>query len=357
MRNTVTAPPQGRGALSNDSGRFERERRESVDDGWDGEDAPPRLVTQVLTDATRTIIARNDSPDLSFDRSINPYRGCEHGCSYCYARPSHAYLGYSPGLDFESILLEKPDAARLLDAELRAPGYRPATLALGSNTDPYQPLERDRQITRAILEVLARFRHPVGLVTKSRLVTRDQDILGPMARDGLASVALSITTLDRSLARAMEPRASSPQRRLDAVKQLSEAGIPTVVMVAPIIPGLNDHEIEPILEAAHAAGARWAGYVLLRLPLEIKTLFREWLETAVPDRAARVISLMRQMRGGKDYDPGWRTRQTGTGPLAQLLARRFRLAAKRLGLAKRPRKLVSDLFTVPPRAGDQLSLF
>ncbi len=350
-------PVRGRGARSNASGRFEAEQRERVDDGWDlEEDDTGAVQTRVITDATRSIIARNTSPDLSFDRSINPYRGCEHGCTYCFARPSHAYLGLSPGLDFESVLLAKPNAAALLDAELRKAAYTPAVMALGTNTDPYQPLERRMGITRSVLDVLARFNHPVGIVTKSNLIVRDLDILAPMAAKRLAKAAISITTLDPKLARAMEPRAPTPAKRLEAISRLADAGVPVAVMAAPIIPGLNDHEIEPILEAALDAGAGAAGYVLLRMPLEIKDLFREWLYDAVPGRADRVISLMRQMRGGRDYDPAWRARMTGGGPLADLLARRFALATKRLGLAKPGGGLDCSQFTVPPETGDQLAL-
>ncbi len=348
---------RGRGARSNVTGRFERESREAICDGWHRSDDLPPLRTRVHRDAARTIISRNDSPDISFDRSINPYRGCEHGCIYCYARPSHAYLGHSPGLDFETELYAKPDAAQLLERELSAPGYAPKTIALGSNTDPYQPIERERQITRSILEVLARTRHPVGIVTKSALVTRDIDILAPMARMGLVKVALSVTTLDRKLARQMEPRAATPARRLDAVRQLSEAGIPASVMVAPVVPGLNDHEIEAILEEARAAGASEAGYVLLRLPLEIKELFREWLATDRPDAAKRVISLLQSMHGGHDYRAAFGLRQTGSGPYADQIAQRFRLALKRTGLNARRLALRTDLFRKPVLAGGQFDMF
>jgi len=369
-----TADPRllrGRGAVSNASGRYERYARVLVDDGWstgqnagraageewdEGDNAPAPLKTEITIDSTRTIITRNQSPDISFDRSINPYRGCEHGCIYCFARPTHAYLGMSPGADFESKLFVKPNAAELLAKELSAPGYVPKTIAIGTNTDPYQPIERKLKIMRSILEVLREFRHPVGIVTKSALVLRDIDILGPMAEMGLARVALSVTTLDRKLARAMEPRASTPPRRLEAVRILSEAGIPTAVMFAPIIPALNDGEMESVLAAAKQAGARSAGYVLLRLPLEIKDLFREWLEANRPDAAKHVMSLIRQMRNGKDYDAQWHTRQRGSGPYAQMLARRFRMAIDRLDL-KDGTSLRNDLFKPPPRPGDQLALF
>ena len=353
---------KGRGALSNAAGRYEKQTRVLVDDGWDdgwrAEDgAPPPLRTQVTIDATRSIIARNKSPDISFDRSINPYRGCEHGCIYCFARPTHAYLGMSPGADFESRLFAKPNAAELLAKELSAPGYVPNVIAIGTNTDPYQPIEKKMRIMRSVLEVLRDFRHPVGIVTKSPLVLRDADILSDMAAQGLAKVALSITTLDRKLARAMEPRAGTPQRRLQAIKGLSEAGIPTGVMFAPVIPALNDKEMENVLAAATEAGAKSAGYVLLRLPLEIKDLFREWLEANRPDAAKHVMSLIRSMRGGKDYDPQWSVRMRGTGPYAEMIAKRFHMAAKRLGLNQVHSPLTTAKFRRPARSGDQLSLF
>jgi DNA repair photolyase len=352
---------RGRGAVSNAAGRYERHTRVLLDDGWDDgwrgdDDAPPPLRTEVIQDSTRSIIARNKSPDISFSQSINPYRGCEHGCIYCFARPSHAYLGMSPGVDFESRLFAKPNAAELLARELSAPGYVPQVIAMGTNTDPYQPLEKKMRITRSILEVLRDFRHPVAIVTKSPLILRDADILGDMARMGLAKAALSITTLDRKLARLMEPRAGTPQRRLQAIQGLSDAGIPAGVMFAPAIPALNDHEMENVLSAAADHGARSAGYVLLRLPLEIKDLFREWLETNTPDRARHVMALVRSMRGGKDYDSNWNTRMTGTGPYAQMMARRFHMAVKRLGLNLPHPPLATHRFKRPPRLGDQLSL-
>lgn len=352
---------RGRGALSNTVGRYERQTRVLVDDGWDDgwrddDLSPPPLRTEVIRDATRTIIARNQSPDISFDRSINPYRGCEHGCIYCFARPTHAYLGMSPGIDFESRLFAKPNAAELLAKELSAPGYVPRTIAMGTNTDPYQPIEKKMRITRSILEVLREFRHPVGIVTKSPLILRDVDILSEMAEMGLAKAALSITTLDRKLARMMEPRAGTPSRRLQAIKGLSDAGIPTAVMFAPAIPALNDGELEAVLRAATEMGARSAGYVLLRLPLEIKDLFREWLEGNVPDRAKHVMSLVRQMRGGKDYDSQWSTRMRGTGPYAEMLARRFHMAVKRFGLNQPRAPLDTTRFKRPPRPGEQLAL-
>jgi DNA repair photolyase len=303
------------------------------------------------------ILSRNDSPDIGFDRSINPYRGCEHGCIYCYARPTHAYLGLSPGLDFETRLYFKPDAALLLEKELSKPGYRPERVQLGANTDRYQPVEKRLQITREIVKVLARFNHPLGITTKSVLVTRDIDILAPMAALNLAVVAISVTTLDRKLARTMEPRASTPERRIDAIRQLSDAGVPVIVGASPMIPGLNDHEMEAILERAAEAGATGAYYTALRLPLEIKDLFREWLAAEVPDRAARVMSLVRQMRGGKDYDAQWGKRMRGEGPIAELLSQRFRMAKRRLGLDGRLGPLSVDRFRVPPKAGDQGELF
>lgn len=347
---------RGRGARTNTTGRFEPQTRVECDDGWDALETLPAFKTTVHTDTARSIITTNDSPDISFDQSINPYRGCEHGCVYCYARPSHCYLGHSAGLDFETELYAKPDAARLLERELANPRYQPKTIALGTNTDPYQPIERQHAITRSILEVLASADHPVGIVTKSALVTRDTDILAPMAAKGLAKVALSVTTLDRKLARAMEPRASTPPKRLDAIRQLSAAGIPASVMVAPIIPGLTDHEIEAILEAASDAGASEAGYVMLRMPLEIKDLFRQWLETEYPDRARRVIALMQSMHGGRDYNSDFGVRQRGTGPYAQQIAARFRLALKRLGLNTTRLPLRTDLFRRPTPPGGQFAL-
>ncbi len=352
---------RGRGARSNQTGRFETDTRHPSDDGWDSLGLLEAFKTEVFEDTARSIIARNDSPDISFDRSINPYRGCEHGCIYCYARPSHCYLGHSAGLDFETKLYAKPNAAQLLEYELAHPSYRPETIALGSNTDPYQPIERDRGITRAILGVLSRTNHPVGIVTKSALVTRDVDILAPMAAKGLTKVAISITTLDRRIARAMEPRAPTPAKRLETVRKLSGAGIPVTVMVAPVIPGLTDHEIEPILKAAHAAGACDAGYVALRLPLELKDLFREWLAQEFPDCAGRVMSLLRSMHGGKDYVAAFGHRQRGSGAYADQIAMRFKLARKRLGLGQERVALRTDLFirpTVGPNVmGEQLPLF
>jgi DNA repair photolyase len=352
-------PRKGRGAASNDSGRFEAEKRTPFDDGWGSADEePPPLATTLTVDSTRTIIARNDSPDIGFDRSINPYRGCEHGCIYCYARPSHAYLGLSPGLDFETRLFYKPQAATLLAAELRKKGYNCQPLALGSNTDPYQPVERRLTITRSILEVLRDFRHPVTIVSKSALIQRDIDILTDMARDRLASVTISVTTLDRRLACLMEPRAPTPERRLETIAALVGAGIPTGVLSAPMIPALNDREMEQILERAKAAGAISAGYTMLRLPLELKALFREWLEEHFPDKAAHVLSLVAQSHGGKLYDSAWSRRMTGAGPYADMLRRRFDRACRKQGFGQRTtRPLDTNLFRPPVQQGDQLALF
>ncbi len=350
---------RGRAAVTNIGGRYEIERRESVDDGWDIEEELRPLRTEVTFERPKTIIARNDSPDLNFDRSINPYRGCEHGCIYCFARPTHAYMGLSPGLDFKTKLFAKPNAAELLEKEISAKGYQPMTIALGSNTDPYQPIEKTHRITRSVLEVLERANHPVGIVTKSALVTRDIDILSRMAAKGLAKVAMSVTTLDRDLARVMEPRASTPSKRIEAIRTLAEAGITVSVLVAPIIPALNDHEIERILEACRAAGATEAGYVMLRLPLELKDVFREWLAANAPDKARHVLSLLRSARGGKDYDATFGKRMTGDGPYAWMIGRRFEIATERLGYTKRRLKMRTDLFQSPATAAReaQLSLF
>ena len=352
-------PVKGRGAVSNRVSRFFREERARTGDGWDlAEDDLPPLRTTVTVDTTRTIIARNDSPDVYFEQSINPYRGCEHGCIYCFARPTHAFLGLSPGLDFETRLLIKPDAARLLAQELRKPGYQPKVIAMGTNTDPYQPIEREYRITRGILEVLRDFNHPVGIVTKSALVQRDIDILAPMAEKRLAHVFVSVTTLDRDLARKLEPRAATPPRRLETIRALAAAGIPTGVMAAPMIPALNDHELERILEAATEAGATAGSYIVLRLPLEIKDLFAEWLETHAPGRAKHVLDLIRDMRGGALYQSQFGRRMKGQGPYAEMLKRRFAIARKRLGLDRNGERWDFDLtlFKPPPQAGDQLSL-
>ncbi|MGE7197914.1 PA0069 family radical SAM protein [Brevundimonas naejangsanensis] len=348
----------GRGARSNASGRYEADRREAYDDGWtDQDETVPPLRTTLSPERARTIIAKNTSPDVGFDRSINPYKGCEHGCIYCYARPSHAWMGLSPGLDFESRIFFKPDAARLLEQELSKPRYVCRRIHIGGNTDPYQPVERETGSTRSILEVMQRFNHPFSIITKSVLIARDADILGDMGRRGLASAFVSITTLDRKLARAMEPRASTPAKRLEAISRLADAGCPVGVGFAPVIPGLNDHELEAVLEAAQKAGATSAMYVTLRLPLEIKDLFREWLADARSDRAARVMSLIRQTRGGKDYDPDWSQRMKGTGPVAELIATRFKAAIKRYGLDAPRQSLDVTQFRVPADARPQLDLF
>jgi DNA repair photolyase len=348
---------RGRGSQSNASGRYEPLARIAFDDGWRSLDELPPFKTQVTVDSTRKIITRNDSPDIGFDRSINPYRGCEHGCIYCFARPTHAYLGLSPGLDFESKLFVKPEAADLLEKELSAPGYEPKVIAIGTNTDPYQPIERRYKVMRRILEVLDRAGHPVGIVTKSALVLRDLDVLARMAERKLAKVALSVTTLDPELARKMEPRAATPMRRLEALRRLSQAGVPTTVMVAPVIPALTDMEMERILDAAHAAGVREAGYVLLRLPLELRDLFREWLKENYPDREKHVFKLIRDMRGGKDYDSQWFTRQKGTGPYAWMIGRRFEVACEKLGMNVKRTQLTTEHFRKPKPETEQLSLF
>ena len=348
---------RGRGAQSNATGRFEPLTRVAFADDWQSlEDLPP-FATSVTIDSTRKIITRNDSPDIGFDRSINPYRGCEHGCVYCFARPTHAFLGLSAGLDFETKLFAKPDAPRLLERELSESGYVPRTIAIGTNTDPYQPIERRYKIMRGILEVLDRLGHPVGIVTKSALILRDLDLLTRLAERNLVKVALSVTTLDAKLARIMEPRASTPSRRLEALRQLRAAGVPTAVMVAPIIPAINDAEIERILDAASIAGVGDAGYVLLRLPLELRDLFREWLMENFPDRYRHVFTLIRDMRGGKDYDATWGRRMKGSGPYAWMIGRRFEVACERLGLNVDKVKLTTEHFRTSRAATQQLSLF
>jgi len=352
---------RGRGAVSNATGRYEPHLREAFDDGWERDEAAPALKTEVAFERPRSIVTRNNSPDIPFDRSVNPYRGCEHGCFYCFARPSHAYLGLSAGLDFESKLTLKEGAAALLEKELSSVKYKPGTIALGVNTDAYQPIERQYRATRSVLEVLARARHPVSIVTKSNLVLRDLDLLGDLARDDLVKVFISVTTVDRNLARRMEPRAPTPERRLEAISRLAEAGVPVGVMVAPVIPAVNDEEIETILTRAHAAGATEAGYVTLRLPRELREMFREWLVTHFPDRLERTLSLVRSMHGGKDYDSQWGQRMAGSGPYAWMIGRRFEMAAQRLGFREEPFALRADLFR-RPAAGEaegpkQLSLF
>jgi DNA repair photolyase len=348
---------RGRGAISNASGRFEPVARVAFDDGWQSLEELPPFKTQVTLDATRKIITKNDSPDISFDRSINPYRGCEHGCIYCFARPTHAFLGLSPGLDFESKLFAKPDAPKLLERELSAPNYEPRTIAIGTNTDPYQPIERQYEIMRGILEVLDRAGHPVGIVTKSALILRDLDVLSRMAKRNLVKVALSVTTLDSHLARVMEPRAATPSRRLETLRRLAAAGVPTSVMVAPVVPAINDDEIERILDAAKLAGVEGAGYVLLRLPLEVRDLFREWLQTNFPDRERHVFKLIRDTRGGKDYDSTWGKRMEGSGPYAWMIGRRFENACEKLGLNKEKASLTTEHFQPPRKGAEQLSLF
>ena len=347
---------RGRGARSNRASRYDSQQPEVVDDGWETLGTLDVFKTQVSREQAKSIIATNTSPDISFSQSINPYRGCEHGCIYCYARPTHAYLGHSPGLDFETRLYAKVNAAELLEKELAHPRYEPKVIALGTVTDPYQPIERDHRITREVLEVLDRASHPVGIVTKSAGVVRDIDILARMAERDLVKVANSVTSLDRRIARSMEPRAATPPKRIDAIRQLTAAGVPVAVMVAPIIPALTDSEIEKILETARDAGAQSAGYVLLRLPLELKELFREWLQTDFPDRAARVINILRSMHGGRDYVAEFGVRQRGTGPYAEQIATRFRLALKRLHLNERNLELRTDLFRRPVRPGGQMSL-
>ena len=347
---------RGRGAGLNPSGRFEPQSREGFDDGWQTLEELPPFKTEVQIERPRTAITRNESPDIPFDRSINPYRGCEHGCIYCFARPTHAYMGLSAGLDFEARLFAKPDAPKLLERELAKPGYKPRVIAIGTNTDPYQPIEKEWRIMRQILEVLQKANHPVLIVTKGSLITRDIDILSDMAAKGLAKVGISVTTLDRKLARSMEPRAATPSRRLETIKALTEAGIPTAVMMSPVIPALNDHEIERVLEAGHAAGAREASYVLLRLPLEVSPLFRDWLLQNYPDRYRHVMNLVRSMRGGKDYDADFTKRMKGAGPYAWQIGRRFEMATKRLGLARRGMSLRDDMFVRPDGGGVQLSL-
>jgi DNA repair photolyase len=352
------SPARGRGARSNATGRFESLASEAFDDGWDETDTvPPPLATTLTAERARTIISRNESLDVSFDRSINPYRGCEHGCIYCYARPAHAYMGLSPGLDFESKLFFKPEAARLLTRELARPSYAPGVIHIGGNTDPYQPVEKRLRITRSILEVMERYGHPFSIISKSALIARDRDILGPMGAARLAKVVISVTTLDRKLARVMEPRAATPERRLWAMEALSAAGARVSVMFAPVIPGLNDHELEAVLERAAGAGAVGAGYVVLRLPREIKDLFREWLEESVPDRARRVMSLIRQMRAGRDYDPSWGARMKGEGPIAELLGKRFAVAKRRFGLDRPSTPFDLTRFRRPGGASDQPDLF
>lgn len=355
-------PPRarkGRGAASNPDGRFEPATHHRVDDGWsvDQDESERKPRTTLTPDQSRTVISHNASPDVGFSLSINPYRGCEHGCVYCFARPSHAYLGLSPGLDFETRLFYKPNAAEQLEDELRRPSHRCSPIALGINTDAYQPAERELKISRGVLEVLARCKHPVTIVTKSALVERDLDILKEMARHNLAQVFFSITTLDSNLSRRLEPRTTAPRRRLEAMRHLSAAGVPVGVMTAPVIPVLTDKELEAILAASREAGAESAGYVMLRLPHEVKDLFREWLDAHEPLKARHVMSVIQNLRGGKDYDSTFGARMRGSGPFADLIARRFALACRRLGLNGERRELNTSLFSAPAADGDQMALF
>ncbi len=348
---------KARGALGNQMGRFEGQTREAVDDGWPGEGEARLLRTEVRLERPRSALSFNRSPDLPFDRSVNPYRGCEHGCIYCFARPSHAFLNLSPGLDFETRLIARPGIGAVLERELRSKSYRPASIAIGTNTDPYQPCEAEHRVMREVLEVLAAFRHPVAITTKGALILRDIDLLAEMAAEGLVHVGISVTTLDRALARRMEPRAMAPEKRLEVIGRLAGAGIPVRAMVAPVIPGLTDEEIEPILQAVAGAGASGAAYIALRLPREVSPMFQAWLEEHVPGRAAKVMGRVRDMHGGRDYDPEWGRRMRGQGVWADLMSRRFKLAVSRYGLDARVPALRSDLFAVPFARGAQLGLF
>lgn len=345
---------RGRGATGNVSGRFDLVRTE-VSDGWDIPEERPGFRTEVRAEQVRRLITYNRSPDLPFDRSINPYRGCEHGCVYCFARPSHAWLGLSPGLDFETRLVARPNAAEVLAQELRKPRYAVATIAIGTNTDPYQPIERTWEITRACLKVLAEFNHPVAIVTKGALVERDLDILAPMAARGLVRVGISLTTLDAGLSRRMEPRAPGPARRLQTIRRLTGAGVPVRLMTSPIVPGLTDHEIEALLEAGRDAGADAASWIMLRLPREVSAIWQDWLKQHEPGRAARIMARLREMHGGKDYDARWGHRMRGEGAYAEMVAVRFRAAARRFGLDRKTAPLRCDLFAPPAKPGDQLS--
>jgi DNA repair photolyase len=348
---------RGRGSESNRAGRFEVTTVVAYDDGWDIAEDDRLVRTEVRLERPRSALTFNRSPDLPFDRSINPYRGCEHGCIYCYARPSHAFLNLSPGLDFETRLIARPGIAAVLDAELRRPAYRVQPIAIGTNTDPYQPVEREHQVTRSILGVLQAFRHPVWITTRGTTIERDIDLIAPMATEGLAAVSISVTTLDEGLARKMEPRAPSPQRRLQMIRRLAEAGIPVRIQVSPLIPVLTDHELEAVMEAGRDAGAAYANSIPLRLPLEVADLFRDWIEATFPDRAARIMGRVRELHGGRDYDPEFGTRMTGQGLWADLIRKRADLARKRLGLGAGLPPLRTDLFRPPPRSGDQLTLF
>ena len=348
---------RGRGATANMAGRYELQDRTVFDDGWDIPEEEKLLRTEVTLERPRSALSYNTSPDLGFDRSINPYRGCEHGCIYCFARPTHAWLGLSPGLDFETRLIARPGIGAVLDRELRAKSYVPATIGIGTNTDPYQPVEAEHRVMREVLEVLSAFRHPFGITTKGTLIERDLDLLGPLADLGLMGVGVSLTTLNADLSRRLEPRAPAPARRLEVIRRLTAAGIPVRAMIAPVIPGLTDHELEALLEAAAEAGAVSASYILLRLPLEVAPLFEAWLAEAEPGRAAHVMARMREMRGGKSYDADFAQRMKGQGLWAELLKRRFQIAAKRLGLNQARPPFRTDLFRAPSRPGDQLDLF
>jgi DNA repair photolyase len=348
---------RARGAASNESGRFEGHSRVAFDDGWDLPETDRLVRTETRSERPRSAITYNRSPDLPFDRSINPYRGCEHGCIYCFARPTHAYLNLSPGLDFETKLIARPGIDAVLARELRARSYKPATIALGTNTDPYQPIEAEHVLMRGITAVLAAFQHPMAITTKGTLIERDIDLLAPMAAQGLLRVGISVATLDPVLSRRMEPRVAIPARRLQTIRRLTEAGIPVRVMIAPVVPGLTDPELEKILEAAKDAGAVAASYISIRLPLEVSGLFQDWLVQNYPDRASKVMARVRELHGGKDYDAEWGKRFRGQGLWADLMARRFAVAAARLGLNQPQPPLRVDLFRAPARTGDQLSLF
>ncbi|MEY4871185.1 MAG: hypothetical protein RLZZ563_515 [Pseudomonadota bacterium] len=348
---------RGRGVVSNGTGRFEPRRTEAAADGWDIPEEDRLIRTEVRVERARSALSYNRSPDLPFDRSVNPYRGCEHGCIYCFARPSHAFLNLSPGLDFETRLIARPGIGAVLARELRAKGYKAAPIAIGTNTDPYQPCEAEYGVMREVVEVLAGCDHPLAITTKGTLIERDLDVLGPMAARGLLRVGVSITTLDAGLSRRMEPRAALPARRLEVIRRLTAAGVPVRVMVAPVVPGLTDHEMEAILAAARDAGAVGASWIMLRLPLEVAGLWREWLAAAEPGRAARVMARVREARGGKDYDADWGKRMRGEGVFAQLIAQRFQKAVTRLGLAEALPALRCDLFRAPGQVGDQLRLF
>lgn len=357
LARSLNGRARGRGTLTNKAGRFETHATQAIDDGWQEDEPLPPLKTQVQEEKCRTIITRNESPDLPFERSINPYRGCEHGCTYCFARPSHAYMGLSAGLDFETKLFAKPDAVEQLKRELASPGYRPRAIAIGTNTDPYQPIERTYRIMRGILEVLLETRHPVSIVTKSALILRDLDVLSQLAKHDLIKVSISVTSLDRHLCATMEPRAAAPQKRLQVIKELAEAGIPTGVLIAPIIPALNDIELEAILDAAFEAGACEAYSILLRLPREVADLFQEWLLHHFPDRYRHVTNVLRSMHGGKLYDSTPGKRMKGQGPYADMMRKRLDVAVRRLGFTGRKTKLNSDHFIAPQPQERQLSLF